>query len=58
MKTTELIEMLQQKVERYGDQEVVANSHKIVGVVSGKNSCDKVSRFNIVFETYVHEPYK
>lgn len=54
MKTSEMIKLLQKKVERYGDQEVMVNNHRIAGVISCKGPMGSVNRFNIVYENFIH----
>ena len=56
MKASELVVLLQKKIERYGDWDITANRHKVTGVRAIK-LIDRML-FMIDFDSFTHDPFK
>ena len=56
MKASELVQLLQKKIERYGDWDVFANNHPVNGVRAIKLVSKML--FMIDFSSYTHDTYR
>ena len=53
MKASELVSLLQKKIERHGDWDVCANSHPVSGVHVAKLKTRIL--ISITFDEYIHD---
>lgn len=53
MKASELVSLLQKKIERYGDWDVCANGHPVSGVHVAKLATRVL--ISIVFDEFTHD---
>lgn len=56
MKASELVALLQKKIERYGDWDIMANTHKITGIRAIRLATKML--FMIEFNSYTHDPFR